>query len=234
MPETDTEAPFEIRVRRDRGTLAIRELDDLEAAGIVAADECVTVTAVFAAEECNYQPGEPVPAIYAEVYVQFGEAVTRWSSSELTYADKRYTLAMRQVIGRAQRIADLANALAHGEDPGPLLVGPSDRVADEVAADMQRSWGLAHCTEANAPVLGDSLARQLAFHAMARLCIIRDREGTDSLPGSRPDLPPVTRFAEVDVTSKIALMAERRRTIDRLQALEDALHDHHGFQNFTV
>jgi hypothetical protein len=187
----DTKTPYDIKVRRSlydvepastarRSPGHYRDLDDLDAAGIVAADEDVTVTAVYAAEEEGNHPGEPVGALAASVYVWQGEAVTRWSSSELTFADKRGTLAMRQVLARAQRIADLANDLAAGT-PIPMD-GPVDHVVDEVAADMQRSWGLFHCSEASAPVLGDNLARSQARHAIARLCLIRDRDGSGPLP----------------------------------------------------
>jgi hypothetical protein len=174
------EIPYDIKVRRDRYIRGGRDLDDLDAAGIVAADEDVVVTAVYAAEEEGNHPGDPIPAFQVSVYVWDGQAVTRWSSSELTFADKRSTVAMRQVLARAQRIADLANDLATGT-PIPMD-GPTDRVVDEVAADMQRSWGLAYCTDVNAPVLEDRIARQMTFHAMARLCLIRDRDGFDPLP----------------------------------------------------
>lgn len=168
-------APYAIVARRSRhdGT----PLDDLDAAGVVVAEQGVTVTAVYAAEEEGNHPGDAVPALSAEVYPWLREAVTRWSSSELTFADGRATLAMRQVLARAQRIADLANDLANGV-PTPMD-GPLDRVVDEVAADMQRSWNLAHCSEAGAPALGDNLSRQLARHAIARLGLIRDRDGID-------------------------------------------------------
>jgi hypothetical protein len=179
--------PYDIRVRRELHLsvgwakyLVPRDLDDLEAAGIVVAEQTVWVTAAYAAEEEGSHPGESVPALYAEVFAWGGEAVTRWSSSELTFADKRGNLAMRQVLARAQRVADLANDLATGT-PIPMD-GPTDRVVDEVAADMQRSWGLAYCTDVNAPVLEDRIARQMTFHAMARLCLIRDRDGCDPLP----------------------------------------------------
>jgi hypothetical protein len=172
--------PYDIRVRRERYVHTGQDLDDLDAAGIVAADDTVVVRAVYAAEEEGNHPGEPVPALAAAVFVWYGEAVTHWSSSELTSADKRGNLAMRQVLARAQRIADLANDLATGT-PIPMD-GPTDRVVDEVAADMQRSWGLAYCTDVNAPVLEDRIARQMTFHAMARLCHIRDRDGCDPLP----------------------------------------------------
>jgi hypothetical protein len=174
------EIPYDIRVRRDRYIRAGRDLDDLDAAGIVAADEDVVVTAVYAAEEEGNHPGDPIPAFQVSVYVWDGQAVTRWSSSELTFADKRGNIAMRQVLARAQRIADLANDLATGT-PVPMD-GPVDRVVDEVAADMQRSWDLAYCTDVNAPALEDRIARQMTFHAMARLCLIRDRDGSDPLP----------------------------------------------------
>jgi hypothetical protein len=172
----DTKTPYDISVRRCRydGT----PLDDLDAAGVVVADRSVTVVAVYAAEEEGNHPGEPVPAILANVYVWEGVAVAGVDAG-LTAADARDTLAMRQVLARAQRIADLANDLATGTPPP--LDGPLDRVIDEVAADMQRSWGLAHCSEATAPPLDDNLARQLARHALARAGLIRDRDGVDPL-----------------------------------------------------
>ena len=188
----DTQTPYDIKVRRSlydvepasavhRSPGHYRDLDDLDAAGIIAADQSVVVTAVLAAEEGGGLPGEPVPAISAQVYCGDGvTAVVRWSSSELVWAGKRDTVAMRQVLARAQRIADLANDLATGA-PIPMD-GPVDRVVEEVAWDMQSSWGLAHCTDAAAPVLDHRLAVQLARHAMARLCLIRDREGFDPLP----------------------------------------------------
>jgi hypothetical protein len=183
--------PYDIKVRRTRFDSGprrddaypqpsrFRDLDDLEAAGIVAADQTVCVVAVWSAEEEGNHPGEPVPALYADVYPWEGEAVVRWTSMELRFADKRGTLAMRQVLARAQRIADLANDLATGT-PIPMD-GPVDRVVDEVAADMQRSWGLFHCSEATAPTLGDNLARSLSRHAIARLDLIRVRDGGESL-----------------------------------------------------
>jgi hypothetical protein len=174
----DTLTPYEIVVRRSRYNGL--HLDDLDAAGIVAADQGVTVIPVYAEEEEGNHPGEAIPFLSAEVYVWEGSAVVRWSSAELTWADKRDTIVMRQVLARAQKIADLANDLANGV-PIPME-NPLDRVVDEVAADMQRSWGLAYCTDANAPVLEDRIAHQLAFHAMARLCLIRDRDGQNPLP----------------------------------------------------
>ena len=185
----DTFTPYDIKVRRElyritRSATSVtgryHNLDDLDAAGIVAADQNVVVTAVYAAEEEGNHPGEPVPALNAEVYVWMGAAVTRWASSQLTFADRRGTIAMRQVLARAQRIADLANDLADGV-PIPLE-GPVDRVVDEVAANLQRSWSLLHCSEATAPPLSDQFARSLARHAMGRLRIIRDRDGSEPLP----------------------------------------------------
>lgn len=172
---TTVPAPYEIVARRSR--YDGRPLDDLDAAGVVAAEQSVTVTAVYAEEEEGNHPGDAIPALSVEVYPWLLEAVSRWSSAELTFADKRATLAMRQVLARAQRIADLANDLATGTPPP--MDGPLDRVVNEVAADMQRSWGLAHCSEAAAPALGDDLSRQLARHAIARLGLIRDRDGID-------------------------------------------------------
>lgn len=58
----------------------------------------------------------------------------------------------------------------------------TDKIVDEVAGELSRSWNLAYCSDANAPVLSERLAHQLAFHAMARLCVIRDRDGIDPLP----------------------------------------------------
>jgi hypothetical protein len=174
----DTLTPYDITVRHS--SYNGLPVDDYVAAGIVAADESVTIIAVYAEEEEGNHPGEALPFLSAVVYVWEGSAVVRWSSAELTWADKRDTLAMRQVLARAQKIADLANDLANGV-PIPME-NPLDRVADEVAADMQRSWGLAYCTDANAPVLEDRIAHQLAFHAMARLCLIRDRDGQNPLP----------------------------------------------------
>jgi hypothetical protein len=172
--------PYDIKVRRERFVPTGPDLDDLDAAGIVAADDTVVVSAVYAAEEEGSHPGERVPALTVAVYVWQGEAVTRWSSSELTFADKRANLAMRQVLARAQRVADLANDLANGV-PIPLE-GPIDRVVDEVAANLQRSWSLLHCSEATAPPLSNLFARSLARHMMGRLRIIRDRDGSEPLP----------------------------------------------------
>lgn len=174
---TGTQTPYDVVVRRSRYNGL--HLDDLDAAGIVAADQGVTVIPVYAEEEEGNHPGEAVPSLSAEVYAWEGRAVVRWSSAELMWADKRDTLAMRQVLARAQRIADLANDLATGTPPP--LEGPLDRVVDEVAADMQRSWGLAHCSEAAAPTLDWSLARQMARHSMARYDLIRERDGIDYL-----------------------------------------------------
>jgi hypothetical protein len=173
------EIPYDIKVRRDRYTRGGRDLDDLDAAGIVAADEDVVVTAVYAAEEEGNHQGEPVFALAASVYVWDGEAVTRWSSSELTFADKRGNIAMRQVLARAQRIADLANDLASGV-PIPLE-GPVDRVVDEVADQLQRSWNLAHCSDANVPALQLGVARALSRHAIHRLWAIGQRDGVTQL-----------------------------------------------------
>lgn len=175
---TGTQTPYDVVVRRSRYNGL--HLDDLDAAGIVAADQGVTVIPVYAEEEEGNHPGEAVPYLSAEVYAWEGRAVVRWSSAELMWADKRDTTAMRQVLARAQRIADLANDLANGVPP--TLENPLDQVVAEVAADMHNSWGLAYCTDVNAPVLDDRVARQMARHAMARLCLIRDRDGTDPLP----------------------------------------------------
>lgn len=125
-----TQAPYDIAVRRNRrGGQGVwpkyvwHNLDDLEAAGIVAAGERVEVCAVFAAREDDNLPGEVAGAIWAEVYAYDPVAAVRWESSDLTWAEARDTGGMQRVLARAQRIADLANALAHGEDPGTLLSG---------------------------------------------------------------------------------------------------------------
>src|ERR1700733_10879794 len=130
--------PYGIRVRRElydaapsslvRGTPGCyRDIDDLDAAGIVAADESVVVTAVYAADEAGSHAGEPAPPLHAVVYVWEGEAVIYWLTSDGA-RDKRGTLAMRQVLARAQRIADLANDLATG--PPIPMDGPLDRGVD--------------------------------------------------------------------------------------------------------
>lgn len=56
-------------------------------------------------------------------------------------------------------------------------------IVEEVADDLQRSWNLAHGTSATAPRLDDQMAAQLARHAIARLALIRDRDGIDPLTG---------------------------------------------------
>jgi hypothetical protein len=74
----------------------------------------------------------------------------------------------------------LQRAGVTGEPENILIAGA---VVAEVADEMIRSWGLAECSQANAPVLTEARARQLAMHAMARLQVIRDRDHIDPLGG---------------------------------------------------
>jgi hypothetical protein len=172
---------YDIRVRRTRWSSS--DLDDLDAAGIVAALAPVDVTAVYTSEEDGNRPGYCVHGIAAAVYADEGRAVVRWSSSELTSAGEREIEAMRRVLARAQRIADLANALARGVDPADVLGLPRtvDQVVDEVAGYLQDMWNLAECSEATAPTLDLNRARQLARAAMVRLALIRDRDDMNPL-----------------------------------------------------
>jgi hypothetical protein len=118
---------YDIRVRRSRYNSAATDRGDLEAAGIVAALASVDVTAVFPQDEAGDNlAGDAVPAIYASVYAEDGTAAVRWSSAELAYAGEREVEAMRRVLTRAQRIADLANALAAGRDPAEILARTSE------------------------------------------------------------------------------------------------------------
>jgi hypothetical protein len=185
--------PYDIRVRSILADVYPRplDLDDLDAAGRVAADQGVYVTAVLAAPEEGWERGEPVPDLSAEVYVWNGAPVVRWTAAGAIsdYADGRDTLAMRQVLARAQLIADLAGEFAAGR-PVPMgeLEGGeyvasvvTDRLVDEVAYELQASWDLAHCTEVGAPVLPLNLARPLARRALHRYYVIRRRDGADPL-----------------------------------------------------
>lgn len=54
----------------------------------------------------------------------------------------------------------------------------TEEIVAEVSEVLQRQAGLRHM-----PALTEQDARSLARHAMSRLCIIRDREGKDPLPG---------------------------------------------------
>jgi hypothetical protein len=181
--------PHDIKARRTLQDVWPQpaDLDVLEAAGVVAADEAVYVTAAFAADEDGYRRGEPVPGVHAEVYAWGGAALVSWPSVRPT--SRRATLAMRQALARAQLIADLANDIAAGRLTPPLELQGGDYVTSvitdglvgEVAAELERSWGLAHCSEATAPVLPQGLARQLAMHALHRYHVIRQRDGADPL-----------------------------------------------------
>ena len=52
-----------------------------------------------------------------------------------------------------------------------------EEIVAEVAEALQRKAGLLY-----APAFTDQVARSLAREVMSRLCVIRDREGTDPLP----------------------------------------------------
>ena len=54
-------------------------------------------------------------------------------------------------------------------------------LAEEVAVEMMRAWGLEYGTEPNMPELDPDRALLLARHAMSRLAAIRERDHIDPL-----------------------------------------------------
>jgi hypothetical protein len=87
-------------------------------------------------------------------------------------------LGQRLTVPAVMKLLQRAGLTGEAEDT--LVTGA---VVAEVVDELMRSWSLAECSQANAPVLDEARARQLAMHAMARLQVIRERDHIDPLGG---------------------------------------------------
>jgi hypothetical protein len=87
-------------------------------------------------------------------------------------------LGQRLTVPAVLKLLQRAGLTGEAEDT--LVTGA---VVAEVVDELMRSWSLAECSQANAPVLDEARARQLAMHAMARLQVIRERDHIDPLGG---------------------------------------------------
>ena len=166
------------------------------AAGLLADWETITVAGV-ATESNNWlERGEASPALTLVLWGnplagEPGEPrfVMRWASGTPVPPGSAEATTMHRVIDRAQQSAALAEKLRDQEDgevdgldsePADEPDGVTDRAVTEVAIALGR-----HAELHPDPVtLTHEQTLRLARHAMERLCLIRDRDGTDPLPRS--------------------------------------------------
>lgn len=178
-----------------------RSLSVATAAGLLADWETILVGAVAAESNSWLEKGEASPALTLVLWGnplcgEDGEPrfVMRWASGTPVPPGSGEAAAMHQVITRAQQIAALAEKLRDQEDgdadgpasePADEPDGVTDRAVTEVAIALGRYAEL----HPDPVVLTHEQALRLARHAMTRLCLIRDRDGTDPLPSGDVTVP---------------------------------------------